>query len=178
MTAPRRTLTEGILPMKHALVILALVLLQLSCTDSGVAPQDRSFNVTVKFGIGARNELNTFNDTYTKDLCLDGTAVTRLVLLQSDFDSIESRLQNIDIFSYPDTFIVPRTDTVVRVNPFATYVLTVKIDSRWKEVFWQDNSLSSDIQAIKLRETFEFIRKLVEGKPEYKQLPPARGGYL
>jgi hypothetical protein len=173
--------------MKDTLIILALVLLQLSCTDSGVAPQDRSsgvalqdrrFNVIFKFGIGAGNELNTFNDTFTKDLILDGTAATRLVLLQSDFDSIESRLQNIDIFSYPDTFVAQHTDTITFITPYPTYLLRLTLDSRTKVVFWEDSMISSDTRTKKLRVTFQFIRELVESKPEYKQLPPARGGYL
>jgi hypothetical protein len=164
--------------MKHTLVILALVLLQLSCTDSGVTPQDRSVNLTFKFGIGARNELNTFNDTFTKDLILDGTVATTLVLSGSDFDSIESRLLHIDIYSYPDTFVALRTDTVAFISPHPTYVLKLTRYSETKELFWEDSLISSDPQATRLRQALEFIRTLIEAKPEYRQLPQARGGYL
>lgn len=164
--------------MKYKLLIAAMLLSQLSCTDGGTAPQDRRFNILVKFGIYARNELNTFNDTFTKDLILDGTATTRLVLSQTDFDSIESRMLSIDIFSYPDTFVVQHSDTVGFFIPYQTYALKVKVDSRWKDLFWKDSIISSDPRGTELREAFEFIRRLVASKPEYGQLPPARGGYM
>jgi hypothetical protein len=164
--------------MKCKLLLTAIVLLQLSCTDSGTTPEDRRFNVLVKFGIGARNELNTFNDTFTKDLIIDGTVTTKLVLSRGDFDSIETRLLSIDIFSYPDTFFAQHTDTVGFVTPHQTCVLKVQLDSRWKDVFWEDSIISSDTRAIQLRQAVELIRRMVEAKPEYRQLPPARGGYL
>ena len=164
--------------MRHSLVMLAFVVLQLSCTDGGTGPQDRRFNLLVKYGIDAHNELNTFNDTFTKDLILDGTVATKLVLSQSDFDSIESRLLSIDIFSYPDTFVAQHTGTDAFLTPYPTYVLKLICDSRWKDVFWEDSRVSSDTRATKLRQALEFVRKLVEAKPEYRQLPPARGGYL
>jgi hypothetical protein len=174
----RHAAHTGILLMKYKLLLTAIVLLQLSCTDSGTMPQDRRFNVMVKFGIEARNELNTFNDTFTKDLILDGTSTTKLVLSQEDFDSIETRFLNIDIFSYPDTFVAQHTDTVGFFTQHQTYILKVQLDSRWKDVFWEDSIISSNTQAMQLRETVELIRRLVEATPEYKRLPPTRGGYL
>jgi hypothetical protein len=176
--ALRHTPQAGDLPMKYKLLLAAIVLSHLSCTDGGTAPQDRRFNILVKFGVDARNELNTFNDTFTKDLFLDGTATIKLVLSQADFDSIESRMLSIDIFSYPDTFIAQHSDTVGFLIPYQTYVLKVKVDSRWKDLFWEDSIISSDPRGTELREAIEFIRRLVASKPEYKQLPPARGGYL
>jgi hypothetical protein len=174
----RHAAHTGDLLMKYILLLTAIVLLQLSCTDNGTTPQDRRFNVSVKFGIKARNELNTFNDTFTKDLILDGTVTTKLVLSQGDFDSIETRLLSIGIFSYPDTFVAQHTDTVGIFTPHQTCVLKVQLDSRWKNVFWEDSIISSDTQAIQLRQAVELIRRLVEAKREYKQLPPTRGGYL
>ncbi|MFH0991778.1 MAG: hypothetical protein V1799_17355 [bacterium] len=164
--------------MKHPLILIAFVLLGLSCTDTGTEPLDRRFNIQLKFGINARNELNSFNDTFTKDLILDGTIITRCVLSQAEFDSIESWLLSIDIFSYPDTFVVQQTDTVASLTPYQTYILKFKLDSRWKNLYWEDSIVSTDARAAKLRQTLEFIRRLVEAKPEYKKLPPARGGYL
>jgi hypothetical protein len=164
--------------MKYVLLLTAIALSPLACTDSGIAPQDRRFNILIRYGVNARNELNTFNDTVTKDLILDGTVTIKLILSRADFDSIESRMLSIDIFSFPDTFVALHSDTVSFIEPHETYVLKVRRDSRWKDVFWEDSIISSDPRRTKLREAIEFIRRLVESKPEYKQLPPARGGYM
>ena len=164
--------------MKHTLFLTMCALLLLSCADSGLGPADRHFNLLLRYGVGARNELNTFNDTFTKDLLLDGTATTRLVLAQSDFDTIESRLQSIGIFSYPDTFVALHGDTVAGIEPHATYDLVVTLDSKAKRLFWEDAIISADPRATQLRQAFEFVRAIIDLKPEYRRLPPARGGYL
>ena len=164
--------------MKQRLAFAVLLALQLSCADTGTGPADRRFNLLVQYGIGARNELNTFNNTFTKDLILDGTATIALVLSQADFDTIEACFQSIDVFSYPDTFVVQHSDTIGYVTPFPTYILRLKVDSREKNLVWSDSILSSDERAVKLRKAFELIRTIVGATPEYQRLPPSRGGYL
>ncbi len=163
--------------MKYSLLILSIALLQLSCSDHGTGPAARDVDLILKYGVAARNELNTFNDTFTKDLILDGTITTRLVLAPADFDSIEAHLLAIGLFDYPDTFVVPTGDTVVSITPYESYFLKLRRGSQWKQVYWEDSIISSDLQAAELREALTYIRKLVESKPEYKQLPRARGGY-
>ncbi len=162
----------------HLFVVLVAALVSLSCSDNGTAPDARRFNASLKFGVNARNELNTFQDTFTKDLILDGSVTTRLVLSQADLDSLEARFLSIDIFSYPDTFVAQHTDTVAVVTPHTTYILKLTRDDRQKVLYWEDALISSDPRSTDLRSMFDFVRTLVEGKPEYKSLPPARGSYL
>lgn len=164
--------------MRYILLIPSVVLLQLSCSDEGTGPVARDVDILLQYGVEARNELNTFNDTFTKDLVLDGTITTRLVLAPADFDSIEAHLFAIRIFDYPDTFVAQHGDTVAIIVPYATYVLKIRIDSRWKDLYWKDLILSPDIRATELRQALQSIRALVESKPEYKLLPLPRGGYL
>ncbi len=167
------------LDMKRFLILVIAALLQLTCSQSVEAPRERAFNLSLRYGVGAKNELNTFNDTFTKDLILDGTVTTRLVLAQPDFDSIKARLLAIDIFSYPDTFVAAQVDTtIVAISPLPEYLLTMKLDGKAKEVFWLEPAITSDPRAVRLREVFSFIRQLIESKPEFKQLPDARGGYI
>ena len=163
--------------MRNGILTLVLSFLQVSCSDIGTGPPGRYLDLSLRYGVLARNELNTFNDRFTKDLILDGTATTTLVLSPADFDSIEPHLRAIDILEYADTFVVLTRDTIVSINPYQTYILKVRMGSRWKEVFWEDSIISADPRATQLREAVEFIRALVQSKPEYKQLPPARGGY-
>jgi len=164
--------------MKQILVLLILGLLSFSCDNSGTDPGDRHFNMILKYGVGAHNELNTFTDTFTKDLVLDGTVSTKLILSPAELDSLEARFLSIDIFSYPDTFVAQHGDTVGVVTPHTTYILRLTRDQRLKVLYWEDALISPDPRATDLRSVFAFVRTLVEGKAEYQSLPPARGGYL
>ena len=65
-------ITEGE-KMKTILLVSLLASSSLSCSDVGVSSRERDFNVRLRYGILARNEINTFQNTYTKDLILDGT---------------------------------------------------------------------------------------------------------
>ena len=160
-------------------ILLFLALLSLSCSDSGLSPESRDFNLRLRYGIGARNELNTFQNTYTKDLILDGTVTTRFVLSDAEFEQIKDKMIEIDFFNYPETFTVARTDTiVVSIEPHATYDFEVKYNSSIKRLHWDDGTISNDQRAERLRELIRLIQSIVETKPEYRQLPPARGGYL
>jgi hypothetical protein len=66
--------------MKTTLFMIALAFFDLSCTDLGISPDNRNFDVKLRYGILARNELNTFQNTYTKDLILDGTITVPFVV--------------------------------------------------------------------------------------------------
>ncbi len=166
--------------MKCPILMLSLALLGLSCADQGVEPPsaDRRFNLDLKYGIGARNELNTFANTFTKDLIQAGTASTPLVLTAAELDSIEAHLMSIGIFAYPDTLLPPESGALVTVTPAPTYIVRLALDGKEKIVFWNDAHLQSDAQAKNLRDACTFIRWIIEARPEYKRLPEPRDAYI
>jgi hypothetical protein len=164
--------------MKTTLLIITLAFIVLSCSDSGTSPENRDFNVKLRYGISARNELNTFQNTYTKDLILDGTITVPFVLSDQEFQQIRNKMDEIGFVSYPDTFLAVTTDTIIQmVQPYPTYDFEVKLNSSIKHLYWDDEIINQNTQAIKLRELIKLIRTIIESKPEYSQLPPARGGY-
>ncbi|HEY9167453.1 MAG TPA: hypothetical protein VIS48_14965 [Candidatus Kryptonia bacterium] len=164
--------------MKWLLSITVLALLVMSCSDSGTSPEPRNFNLKFSYGVNARNVLNTFENTYTKDLVMDGTTTAPFVLSDSELQLISAKMSEIGFFSYPDTFVVPTEDTVGYVTPNATYIFDVKDNSTVKHLYWSDAIISQDSAAVKLRELIQLIENIVESNPKYSQLPPARGGYL
>ncbi len=89
------------------LFIIALAL--MSCSDKGVSPLEIDFNILMKYGVGRRNELNTFQNTYTKDLVLDGTLTVPLVLSESDLNAIEAKLEQIDFSAIQKTCLLSQT---------------------------------------------------------------------
>lgn len=125
-----------------------------------------------------RNVLNTFENTYTKDLILDGTITVPFLLADSELQRINVKMLEIDFFRYPDTFCVPIGDTVGMMTPCSEYRFEVSYKSSIKHLVWADCIVSEDTAAVKLRELNMLIENIIESKPAYSQLPPARGGYL
>ena len=123
------------------LAALALVFsfLRFPFLGNLVFPYDSSnnpVNIVLKFGVGARNELNTFNGTFTKDLIIDGTITTRLILSQEELSQIQKRLSDIGFFEYPETFPSQRV-----VTPRSDYYLRIQNGSSVKEVTWYSDSM-------------------------------------
>ncbi len=158
--------------------ILVLALFAASCSDSGTSPQSRDFNLKLSYGINARNVLNTFDNTYTKDLIMDGTTTVSFALSDSELDRVSSKMLEISFFSYPDTFSVITRDTVVALFPHSTYIFHVVNKSTVKDVYWSDSIVSPDSRAVKLRELITLIENIIQSNPKYSQLPPAKGAYL
>ena len=162
-------------------VSLALVLALLGTVGCGASTRKASnFNLIFKYGVGAQNELNTFEGTYTKDMIMDPPITVKLHLSQEELDRIYQKMVEIDFFSYPDKFFVsvPPGEVVGMVTPFLSYYFKVEYDSKTKELWWEDEIIKEDEKAEKLRELIKFIRDIIESKEEYKKLPSPRGGYL
>ena len=145
-----------------------------------VSPYDSSknpVNIVFKYGYDYRNELNTFNGTFTKDLIIDGTATTRLILSQEELSQIQRKLFDIGFYDFPNIF--PSTGVV---TPRADYYLKVQNGSTVKEATWYSDSFSdanTDLQRVEsdLNQLYRLITGMIEGKLEFKLLPAANGAY-
>ncbi|WP_078544863.1 hypothetical protein [Litchfieldia alkalitelluris] len=51
------------------------------------------FNFSLKYGVGALNEINTFKNSYTKDLVEDGTITTDLTFSKNELRNIYSEMK-------------------------------------------------------------------------------------
>jgi len=150
----------------------------MSCSDIGTSPESIFFNLKFSYGVGAKNVLNTFDNTYTKDLILDGTITVPFTISENDKEPISLKMLEIDFFSYPDTFVVPTGDIVGFITPHSTYDFEVEYQSNIKYLHWSDYFVSQDSIAVKLRELIVLIEDLIQSNPEYSKLQPAKGGYI
>jgi hypothetical protein len=164
--------------MRWKLPVVLLALAAISCSDTGTSPESRVLNLKFSYGIDAKNVLNTFENTYTKDLILDGTTAVPFTLSDGELERISDKMSEIGFFGYPDHFAVATGDTARVITPHSIYDFQVSYKSTTKHLHWSDSVLSDDTAAVKLRELIQLIRSIIESKPEYSQLPPARGGYL
>jgi hypothetical protein len=156
-------------------VSLTLIAVIVSLQNTGPSSQENDFNLLFRHGVGAKNELNTFEGTYTKDMVLDTPITITLILSEEELEQIHQKMIEIDFFNYPEDF-PPRLGFLV--TPCTNYFIKVEHGSIVKEINWNENSmLESNIQG-NLWQLVGCIMDIVEQKPEYKALPPARGGYL
>ena len=147
-------------------------------TPGTTTPAD--FNLVFKYGITARNTLDTYEGTYTKDMIMDPSITIELRLSREDMDKIYQKMLQIDFFSYPDTFAIAVTpgESVSEVTPYSTYFFKVTYASHTRELLWHDKIVRKDEKAERLKELIDLIRGIIESKEEYKKLPEPRGGYL
>jgi hypothetical protein len=129
-------------------------------------------NIIFKYGTGARNELNTFEGTYTKDLIMDNPITTRMILSQEELRQIQQKITEIDLFSFPDNFSIDGG-----VTPQTDYYIKVQNGTQIKEITWSNSSLMESNIQNSLEQLVSYLRGMIEQKPEYKALPAPRGGY-
>jgi hypothetical protein len=168
-------------PMSKYLFALLPILFTLSaCSDLSTSPADRRFNISFKYGIGGRNELDTFHNEFTKDLLLDGTITVPFVLSDAELRSIESKLVQMGFFDYPDVIRPLPSDTIVSFDPSALYAFEVRRDDFTKNLVWDTGltALHPSEPVRKLQDAITFITIIIESKPEYQRLPAPRGNYL
>ncbi len=166
-------------------VWLFIILIGSLVILSGVTGCDKQpsgepdFNLIFKYGIGAKNILDTFEGTCTKDMVADPSISTELTLTDEEKDSVYQKMLEIDFFNYPDNFSVsvPPGEPVGIVTPYASYYFKVEYNSQAKELHWGDEITNPDEKAGRLRELIALIRSIVESKEEYKKLPEPTTAY-
>jgi hypothetical protein len=163
------------------IVGLALVASLLGTVDCTAPTHGGSgFGLIFRYGVMARNELNTFKGTFTKDMVSDPSITVNLSLSEEELDSIYRKMVEIDFFDYPDEFSVSVLpwESVGMITPHSSYYFKVEYDSKVKELRWEDKITNKDEKADKLRELIKLIRDIIESKEEYQKLPKPTSGYL
>ena len=134
-------------------------------------PQSTSFNLIFKYGVGAKNELNTFAQTYTKDMVMDPSVTIKLKLTDNELTGIYQKLNDLKLFNESTKPI----EGNVMVTPCSSYYLKVQINSEQKELSWNNcQGRMSD----KFQQFTSYVIQIIESKEEYKKLPTPQGGYL
>jgi hypothetical protein len=128
-----------------------------------------SFDIDLRYGVGAMNELDTFRDTYGKDMIMDESITIPLKLTDEEMKGIYEKVRAWDVFDAT----VTRADAII--SPCESYGLSIDINGERRDIFTDCNMLET---SSALRSLADYVRTLVESKAEYKKLPEARGGYM
>ena len=129
------------------------------------------FNFIFRYGVGAKNELNTFNQNYIKDMVMDPSVTTGLKLTDNEIAGVYKKINDLKIFSLNEA----STEKNVMVTSCLNYYFKAQIGSLIKELSW--DGCRGKINS-RLQQFTEYIIKIIEAKEEYKKLPAPKGGYL
>ncbi|MBU2447384.1 MAG: hypothetical protein KJ666_17675 [Bacteroidetes bacterium] len=168
--------------MKYINIFLFIVVsfvMFTSCKDSSSVEPETQF-VQIYFKYDFKNELNTFENTFQKDLVLDGVRKINFWLSTEEQNSILEKVNEINYFSMPDTFKYISEDSVsvsIEPNP-GEQILRIKYQSKDKTTIWTYPVVENDSRFTDLLALRKYIKSIIELKQEYKRLPPARGGYM
>ncbi len=166
--------------MKKALLIIlsGMFLFIAGCVEA-TTTREGDFNFIFRYGVTARNEIDTFHDKFTKDMIMATSITINLSLTEKEMADIYQKMVEIDFFNYPEEFkVVPEGELTRLVTPYSSYYFTVEKGAIFKELKWEDEIMNPDIKADRLRELISLIRDIIESRPEYQVLPEPSGGYL
>ncbi len=165
---------------KHLLLLLmqlSLCLIFVGCSKTITQPDPQLLKIHFYYGFG--NELNTIEQTYTKDLVMDGYITVAFWLTEAEQERISNKLDAVDFFSFPDTLIYQMgpDSIMVSIHPDPGWqFLRVADENRDKIVYWRYPLPDENEFVPRLVELKNMIIDIIETKPEYKKLPPSRGG--
>lgn len=134
------------------------------------ANQSPSFDFAFKYGVGAKNELDTFHDTFTKDMIVDAPITITLKLTDEELDGIREKIEELNLFRPTEG-----SSTKVIMSPCTDYDLLTQTFAVQSHVAWDgcEDGVNQDLESLET-----YIRSIVESKDAYKALPEPQGGYM
>jgi hypothetical protein len=129
------------------------------------------FDFTFKFGPGStKNTLDTFTNTFTKDMVIDAPITTPLTLTTEELRNIQQRINVLPSFETP-----PNRDPVILIAPCSTYDLFFSQNGERHHLTWDCGNANGtpELEALST-----YIQSIVTSKEEYKTLPEPQGGYF
>lgn len=160
--------------MKYILFVLICIHL-VGCASSDskepIPPMPEDFNFKLKYGVNSIQEIDTFNDRVVKDLVEYATVEASISLQKEEMESIYKQMMALDIMK-----IELQDDSSGNGELDAVSKWHIEMNGTTNSFYY--NTLSGTSQlAIELFELEKTIHKMIEEKPEYKELPEASGGY-
>ncbi len=145
-------------------------------------PAEGNFNIIFRYGghessygVGPKNELNTFNGTYTRDMVQDPPITVSLVLTKNELSGIQRKVAELALFNLPSNFSRKEGEWVI---PQFDYYLKIQNGSQTKEINWNTNSFIDSISKSSLDSMEIYLLGIIEQRQEYQALPTPNGAYL
>ncbi|MCL2678473.1 MAG: hypothetical protein FWE85_05415 [Clostridiales bacterium] len=168
-----------------ACVITLLLLLSLlaGCNGSKVPdtmPDDFAFKID--FGLGGKNSLDTYENTFTKDLLSAGTATISFVIPAEKMLEIYDAFLEFEIHQLPEDINAAAElgDTIETFIHKNDYSLTYTLKGKTRTVVCNDegpwdHKKGPPASYKNLVDFIEFITEYIYSTDDYQNMPPAEG---
>ena len=159
--------------MKYLLLLLSFF--AIKCINFQAQEGTEQQLLQINLQEGAYDDVNTFEGTLVKDL-IPGTVKIPFWFTKREQEIILTKAEDINFFSFPDT-LQPEPNVVVTPN-LGPEVIRLKIRDKDKTVvsfYPVEDKYKKYIDSF--TQLKDLINDIVESKPEYKALPPRKGGY-
>ena len=120
--------------------------------------------------MGAKNELNTFSQTFTKDMIMDSPVTVSLKFTDKEITDVYKKINDLKLFDIQKK--VTERNTII--TPCSSYYLKVQSSYLQNGLTWDNCQGKID---DKFQQFTDYIIKIIESKEEYKALPKPKGGY-
>ena len=141
-------------------------------------PAPASFAMVFRYGccMEPENELDTLKSTFTVNTAYLPALEVELRLNQAEMNAIYWKIQEINLFSYPDNYSVPAgPGGNISVTPSEKYYLMVDTGSRQKQLFWDDKTRNDNARAKNLTSLIQLIKGIIFSKDAFQALRPGSG---
>lgn len=162
------------------IIVVSIFVIQKNQSDNRDLPKARpdDFGFCLNFNTFGRDQIDTYNETFTKDLVMGRTKTISFKLPDDVKDEIYSLMMDMKILSYPETL----TTSGMSAIPPCDYKLKVTIEGKTKTIIWDGGLYPSNTDDIPQKyadflKLVEFISSYIHSTDEYKGMPPVEGGY-
>ncbi len=182
--------------MKKVLLTVIALLIFISaavgCTPEAVResvapPPDEmpsDFDFSLNFGIDGKNVIDTYEDTFTKDLIIAGTETIPFEIPADKMREIYAEFLIYEIYALPDNIndATPIYGSYGTLTPAAVYTLRYTCDGETRTIVSDDGGpWDSDdgypITHERLVTFVTFVKDYIYSTEEYQSMPEEEGGY-
>jgi hypothetical protein len=138
-----------------------------------------NFGFTFEYGICYQEILDTFEQTFRRDVGSDPSITVPVTLSDDQKRAAYGKLVEINFLSYPPQFNVPTpaSGLISQVMPEYRYYLTVRNADITHRVAWENNTGDTTYpKARRLGELFALIIGIVKAQPAVQNLPAPQIG--
>ncbi len=173
-------------------IVIAIVIIALGVAAFIVSRDKETndgFNLVFRYGVGAKNELNTFKQTFKKDMVNKPSITIKMKLSDEELVGIHQKLNEVDLFneisSYQQKLKKEQEEYEEKIakwiepwlpfteEPCSKYYIKVDVNSAQKDIRWD-----CQVRAPKVKEFLQYMYRIIESQEEYQKSPTPKAGYL
>ncbi|MFA5835308.1 MAG: hypothetical protein WDA22_17645 [Bacteroidota bacterium] len=156
-------------------LLIGIFLSFVGCSTSHIDKGNDIQEVKVHLHHGYYDDVNTFEQSLTKDLIPDTIKIS-FWFTKREQEIILTKAERIGFFNFPDTFFAKPNE--MQLPDYGAQTLRIKSRNKDKTVVWFNPTDELRFKYfVLLRELKILILDIIESKPEYKILPERKGGY-